>query len=132
MSFRALARYSLVAALIAASFIPQLMTVALLGEVNLVVLAALWAILLTCFVQAGEVLSRAVGIIAALLMAVPPTPNFVSMSDRGLHFEFIGWSNLLGPGGLYGIVFFFAFYALIFLATLRLMTAKGSANFAGS
>lgn len=119
-------RYVLIAALVLVSFVPQFLTVGVFGELNLWLLVVLWLVLFFCYLKGSKGLAWTASIIGALAMVIPPVPNYVSVSN-GLHLTWVGWSNLLEGGGLYGIVFFFVFYALVFGAVAWLLRRKSAA-----
>lgn len=125
MKLPGLVRYVLIAALVAASFVPQFLTVGVFGELNLWLLIVLWLVLFACYLKVSKGVAWAATIIGALAMAIPPVPNYVSVSN-GLHLTWIGWGNLLEGSGLYGIVFFFVFYALVFGAAAWLLRRKSA------
>ncbi|QCZ66524.1 hypothetical protein CAI18_00675 [Xanthomonas citri pv. punicae] len=115
-------RYVLIAVLIGMSFLPPLLTGGVLGGINLLFLAALWALMFLCFLRTGRAWASGAVVLGAFVMAVPPVPNYVSPSgEQGAHFRFVGWGNLLEGGGLYGIVFFLVFYAVLFGAVYWLL-----------
>lgn len=126
MSLSAPVRYVLVALLVAASFLPPLIVVGLLGDINLLFLAALWLLLLPCFLKASRRLAICAVVVGALLMAVPPVPNYVWPGKNGLQIGFVGWNEMLEGGGLYGIVFFLVFYALVFGLVAWLLRRKSA------
>lgn len=108
-------RYLLVVFLVLISIIPQLLTIGILGEINLWFLVLLWLLLSFCYFYAGPKLSRIATFIASLAMAVPPAPNYLFPSGPDdWRLTWIGWNNLLEAGSIYGIVFFFIFHAMTF------------------
>lgn len=115
-------RYILIVALIGLSIIPQLLTVGVWGEANLWILIGVWIALLLCFAKGTKGLIWPASIIGALIMAIPPVPNYLSPSE-GLQVSFIGWRHILEGNGLYGIVFFFVCYLLLFWGVARALRA---------
>lgn len=119
------ARFIQIAVLVVISFAPQFLTVGVFGEINFWFLALLWLVLFLCYFMASESLARVATIIAALAMAIPPVPNYVFPSEiSGWQLTWIGWKSLLEGGGLYGIAFFFVFYALLFGAVAWLLRRR--------
>jgi hypothetical protein len=116
------ARYILIVVLLGLSLVPQLLTVGVLGEANLWILIGVWIALLLCFAKGPKRLIWLASIIGALIMAIPPVPNFLSPSE-GLQVSFIGWRHILEGNGLYGIVFFFVGYLLLFWGVTRALRA---------
>lgn len=124
MSLPASARYLLIALLVVVSFLPQLLVVGIFGDINLLFLAALWALLFLCFLKAPKGLAVFAAVIGALVMAIPPVPNYVWPGKHGLNIQFVGWNDVLEGGGLYGIVFFFMFYLIVFGVVAWLMNRR--------
>lgn len=106
-------RYWLLGLLFLISVIPQVITLPLLGSINLLLLIAVWVILCAFIFLTRKPLAVVVGVLAAFVMAIPPSPNYAFPTNTGaLQFQFIGWSNV--ASGLYGLVFFFVFYLVLF------------------
>lgn len=118
-------RYVVVALLAALSFVPDVLLLPILGEVNFFLLVALWALLAVVFLRTRMRTSAAVATICALLLSVPPMPNYITFSNSGeIGFYFIGFAVLLQ--GWRGILQGFAFYLSIFLVVARLMQRSES------
>ena len=106
-------RYWLAGLLFILSIIPQVLTLPLLGGVNLVFLVVLWLVLYAFVMFTRKPLPAVIALLAAIAMAVPPSPNYLFSTNTGsLHFQFIGWANVTND--LYGLVFFFVFYLILF------------------
>jgi len=116
------AHYILIVALIGLSIVPQLLTVGVLGEANLWILIGVWIALLLFFAKGPKGLIWPGSIIGALIMAIPPVPNYLWPSE-GLQVRFIGWQHILEGNGLNGIAFFFVFYLLLFWGVARALRA---------
>lgn len=117
-----LLRVLLVAMLIVLSFIPQLLVVSVLGDINFALLAAIWLALFACFFRAGQSLITLAIWTGAAAMAIPPVPNYVAISQSdGPHLMWVGWSNLMTASGMYGVAFFLFFYGVIFWGASKLV-----------
>lgn len=105
--------YWLLGLLFLISVIPQVIMLPLLGSINLLFLIAVWVILCTFVFLTAKPIAIACGALAAMAMAIPPSPNYVFPTNAGvLQLQFIGWGNI--ANALYGTVFFFVFYLIIF------------------
>jgi hypothetical protein len=106
-------RYWLLGLLFVISASPQVLVLPLLGSINLLFLVLLWILLCVTILFGPRVLAVLVALLLAVAMAVPPAPNYLWPSNSGaLHFQFIGWGNVFH--GLYGVVFFFVLYLVLF------------------
>jgi hypothetical protein len=118
-------RYIAVAALIVISAVPWTILVPILGEVNLLFLFSLWALFLVLSKILQKRLVILVSVIFAIAMAIPPVPNYVSVSGEHLRFSFIGFESIFG-GTLWRLVFFFALHLVLFIAAAFLITHKSA------
>lgn len=106
-------RYWLFGLLFLISIIPQVILLPLLGSINLLFLIAIWVILCAFVLLTPKPFAMAMAALGALAMAIPPSPNYAFPTNTGaLNFQFIGWGNV--ANALYGVVFFFVFYLVIF------------------
>jgi len=106
-------RYWLLGLLFLISIIPQVIMLPLLGSINLLFLIVVWVILWAFIFLAPKPVAVVIAILAAIAMAIPPSPNYEFPTNTGaLHFQFIGWDNV--ANALYGVVFFFVFYLILF------------------
>lgn len=118
-----LLRRVLILTLIAVSIIPQMVMAFALGLINIVLLVILWGL---CFLAAMR-MSKGVFFVAAalfaLMMAIPPSPNYIGMSKSG----WIFW-NPIGVEKMFSdpssVAFFFLFYFAIFSASYFLFNPK--------
>lgn len=106
-------RYWLVGLLFVLSIIPQLLMLPILGSINLLFLIAVWVILCAFTLFGPKPLAAAIAVLGAIAMAIPPIPNYAFPDNSGtLRLGFIGWENV--AHALYGTIFFFVFYLVIF------------------
>lgn len=113
------ARYFAVFIAAMISAIPTFIMLPMLGSVNFVPLAAIWLFLLWRYKGRNKAAPWHWMMLGAVLMAIPPTPNYVAISDSGrMHLNFIGFANVFDHP--FGIVFFFVFYMAIFYLAFKL------------
>lgn len=117
-------RYFLMIFLVLLSAVPQVIVLPILGDENLAFLLLLWVLLGLWCKAASWRWSIAAVVLCAAAMAIPPNPNYFSMSSGEPRFYFIGLDNILD--GLYGIVFFFVFYLAIFWSVAALLSPSGA------
>lgn len=128
MKMPTLLRYFVVLLLFVLSVIPQVILLPILGDTNLLLLIAIWVVLFLSFVVRSKTFVITLSGIAALLMAIPPMPNYVFPSNLGvIQFQFIGWDGILSAwySELAFFVIYFAIFALASLLAKRQITRTG-------
>lgn len=125
MKMSVAARYLGIVFLVVISLVPQFITGVIVGSFNLIFLLVLWVILVICFLKVNARWATTLALFGGLAMAVPPVPYYLLVLENGFQFHFIGWNNM-GWQAAYGILFFFAFYVTIFVATALLLRGRHS------
>lgn len=118
-----LSRWVLISILVIVSIIPQLATVFALGLANVVLLVILWAI---SFLASRRMSKKAYFFVAALfalMMAIPPSPNYIGVSGSGeIFWNPIRVDHMFGDPA--SVAFFFLFYFAIFFTSYFLLAPK--------
>ena len=118
-----LSRCVLISILVVVSIIPQLATVFALGLANVVLLMILWAVMFLASRRMSKKAYFFVATLFALMMAIPPSPNYIGVSKFGRVF----W-NPISVDHMFGdpasLAFFFLFYFAIFFASYFLFNNK--------
>lgn len=115
-------RYLLMFFLVPLSAVPQAIVMPVLGDENLAFLLLLWVLLGLWCKAASWRWSVAFAVLCAVAMAIPPSPNYFSVSSGEPRFFFVGLGNI--RDGLYGAVFFFVFYLAIFWSVAALLSSR--------